>query len=139
MTGRSEVIDPAPPTIDRGGGGGGGWAWLVTTSGRIEAELVRGLLEATGVVPVWLDTRDPSPSAWLFPFGDPNAPVKVFVPTSMLETARLAMLEAGFATRAGPGEPERENIARRAPWALIAIASVLLAIFLWATMHASVV
>jgi len=138
MTGRSEVIDPAPPTIDHGGGGGGGWAWLVTTNGRIEAELVRGLLEATGVVPVWLDTRDPSPSAWLFPFGDPNAPVKVYVPASMLQAARLAMLEAGFAP-SEHSEPEREKVAPHTPWGLILVACVMLAIFIWATLHSSVV
>lgn len=102
MRGRSQVLIPSPPdTAD--GGGGGGWAWLLTARGIIEAELVRGVLESAGVVPVALDTSDPSPGSWMFLSGNVNALVRVFVPASMLDTARLTLLEAGFET---PDQPE---------------------------------
>lgn len=93
---------PSPPeTAD--GGGGGGWAWLVTANGIIEAELVRGVLESAGVTPVALDSSDPTPGSWMFLSGNVNALVRVFVPVSQLDSARLALLEAGFAF---PQEPE---------------------------------
>lgn len=129
----SRVIDQAPPRD--GSGGGGGWAWLLTAGGRIEAELVRGLLESDGIVPVWLDTRDPSPSAWLFPFGDPNALVRIYVPASLLEQARLSLLETGYTVPETPPSPQRS---RTVWWIWIVVAVILGSIFLWATFHASV-
>lgn len=118
-----------PPVVVPGGGGGGGWALLLTAGGLIEAQLVRGLLEASGVVPVHLDAHDPSPGAWLFLSGNVNAPVRVFVPRSQLDQARLALLEGGFgipdddpvtAVRAGTrGERARWV---RVLWIVIAVA-----------------
>lgn len=122
----SEVIDRLPPGIVSDGGGGGGWAWLVTTQGVIEAELVKGLLEAAGIVPVALDTRDPSAGAWLFPFGDTNALVRVYVPRSLLEAARLALLETGYTL---PEVPGPRVAPARGPWfwvtALVLVAAVV--------------
>jgi hypothetical protein len=131
MGSRSQVTDP--PRMDVHGGGGGGWAWLVTASGIIEAQLIRGVVEDAGVTPVWLDTFDPSPGAWMFMSGDPNAPVPIFVPLAMLDTARIALMESGFA----PGdpddaEPEPSERAARAPtwtgWWRIGIALAVIAI-----------
>lgn len=100
MAFRSQVTDP--PRGDVQGGGGGGWAWLVTAVGIIEAQLIRGVVEEAGVTPVWLDTFDPSPGAWMFMSGDPNAPVPIFVPLAMLDAARIALMESGFT----PGDPD---------------------------------
>lgn len=130
----SQVIDRDPPVLRRDGddGGGGGWAWLLTARGIIEAELVRGMLEASGIVPVALDARDPSPSAWLFLSGNVNAPVRVFVPRSLLDDARLALLETGFGAP-DPPEAGRQSRMPVEAWA-IAIVLVALAIALFAVM-----
>jgi hypothetical protein len=95
------VLEPAPPHAHRGGGGGG-WAWLLTARDAMEAEIVRGLLEAAGV-PVALDWRDPSPFAWMHLSGNLFRPVPVYVPSSLIDAARLQLLEIGL------GLPEVEE------------------------------
>lgn len=96
------ITNPAPP-LEATGGGGGGWAWLLTASDAVEAEIVRGLLEATGV-PVALDWRDPSPFAWMHLSGNLHRPVPVYVPSSMVDEARLQLMEMGLAAEE-PSEP----------------------------------
>jgi Putative prokaryotic signal transducing protein len=135
----SQVIDSPPAPVDQGGGGGG-WAWLLTARGIIEAELVRGVLESAGVIPVALDGRDPSPGAWMFLSGNVNALVRVFVPASQLDSARLVLLEAGFEQPAPPPPAPPPARAHRLSGRLIwlVITAVVIAIFLVATMHARV-
>ena len=139
MQSGSRVID-APPTPTDQGGGGGGWAWLLTARGIIEAELVRGVLEAAGVVPVALDGRDPSPGAWMFLGGNVNALVRVFVPLAQLDSAKLVLLEAGFEQPEPPPAPQApargSRFHSRAIW--FAVTALVIAIFLVATMHARV-
>jgi len=103
-TARTGVLEPAPPR-EVWGGGGGGWAWLLTARDALEAEIVRGLLEASGV-PVALDWRDPSPFAWMHLSGNVFRPVPVYVPTSLIDDARLQLLEMGLGD---DGEPEPED------------------------------
>jgi hypothetical protein len=135
----SRVIDAPPIEVDHGGGGGG-WAWLLTARGIIEAELVRGVLESAGVLPVALDGRDTSPGAWMFLAGNVNALVKVFVPASQLDSARLVLLEAGLMDVEQPEPPaarqERPRFHRREIW--LVITAIVVIIFLVATMHARV-
>src|SRR6266487_4093505 len=136
----SRVID-SPPAVTDPTGGGGGWAWLLTARGIIEAELVRGVLESAGIVPVALDGRDPSPGAWMFLSGNVNALVRVFVPVSLLDSAKLVLLETGFdetgldspepVTAPAPPEERRRTIPAR--WVLLAITVVMVAIFIFAT------
>ena len=95
MASRTGVLDPAPPRAASGDGGGGRWAWLVTAVDAVEAEIIRGLLEASGV-PVALDWRDPSPFAWMHLSGNLHRPVPVYVPASMVDVARLQLLELGL-------------------------------------------
>lgn len=76
---------------------------MVTASDSIEAALIRGVLECADV-PVVLDRRDTSPFAWMYPGGNIYAPVAVLVPSSLLEAARLALMEASLLT---PEEPVR--------------------------------
>ncbi|MGZ4127440.1 MAG: hypothetical protein ACXVEX_04775 [Actinomycetota bacterium] len=139
MQSGSRVID-APPAEISEGGGGGGWAWLLTARGIIEAELVRGMLEAAGIVPVALDGSDPSPGAWMFLSGNVNALVRVFVPVSLLDAARLALLETGFrepdSAPPSPPPPVGAFSGRRV---LLVITAIVIVIFLVATMHARVV
>lgn len=132
MGSRSQVVDP-PPVV-REGGGGGGWAWLVTARGIIEAQLIRGVVEEAGVTPVWLDTRDPSPGAWMFLSGNPNAPVAIYVPASMLETARLALLESGLGSTAHEG-PSTAPTVRWGTWSIVAalLAALVILILLLAS------
>ena len=139
MQSGSRVIDTPPAATDHDGGGGG-WAWLLTARGIIEAELVRGVLESAGVVPVALDGRDPSPGAWMFLSGNVNALVRVFVPLAQLDSARLVLLEAGLEQpEPPPAPPDPARASRfhsRAIW--LVITAVVIAIFLIATMHARV-
>lgn len=139
MKSGSRVID-APPAPTNEGGGGGGWAWLLTARGIIEAELVRGVLESAGVVPVALDGRDPSPGAWMFLSGNVNALVRVFVPLAQLDSARLILLEAGFEQPEPPPAAAASAPVRRlsSKVILLVITAVVIAIFLIATMHGRV-
>jgi len=91
---RTGVLEPAPP-LENLGGGGGRWAWLLTARDAVEAEIVRGLLEGAGV-PVALDWRDPSPFAWMHLSGNLFRPVPVYVPASLIDSARLQLLELGL-------------------------------------------
>jgi len=128
MGDRSNVVDRAPPGAPADGGGGGGWAWLVTAHGLVEAQLINGILEGNGIAPVVLDASDPSPGAWLFLSGNVNALVRIFVPTSLLESARLALLEAGLEDDAV--EPPEPPVGSRGTAWWVAITLVVLAAFL---------
>jgi len=113
---------------------------LLTARGIIEAELVRGVLESAGVVPVALDGRDPSPGAWMFLSGNVNALVRVFVPLAQLDSAKLVLLEAGLEQleppAAAPAPVRARRLSSKAIW--LVITAVVIAIFLLATMHARV-
>ncbi|MFY9588258.1 MAG: hypothetical protein WAT66_12465 [Actinomycetota bacterium] len=127
---RTGLLEPAPPR-EAWGGGGGGWAWLLTARDAVEAEIVRGLLEAGGV-PVALDWRDPSPFAWMHLSGNLMRPVPVYVPTSLIDDARLQLLELGLAD--DEPEPEPDSIAPPQPlfrerhrllWSVIAALTII--------------
>lgn len=92
MQGRTGVLHPSPPLTGIDDDGRSGWVWLVTTKDVFEAELLRGLLESSGV-PVALDAFDRSPFAWMYPAGNMQRPVQVLVPAALLEAARLHLLE----------------------------------------------
>src|SRR5262245_49808045 len=94
----TSILDPAPPSAPPSswmGGGGGRWAWLVTARDALEAEIIRGLLEASGV-PVALDLRDGSPFAWMHLSGNLFRPIPVYVPASLISDARLQLLDLGL-------------------------------------------
>ncbi len=129
------TLDPAPPRTPPGGDGhGGGWAWLMTATGIVEAQLVQGVLDQTGI-PVALDGRDQSPFAWMYLGGNVNAPVRVLVPGAVLQAARLALLEAGFAMDAPDWRPSAEQAPRSRivfkRIILVAAALVILWIVAW--------
>lgn len=139
MKRRTGILDPAPPTSGptpgppsgSGDDGSGGWSWLVTAADRFEAEVVRGLLETAGV-PVVLDGFDRSPSAWMYPSGNVNAPVRVLVPTGLLDVARLELLESSvvhesrLAETIRPQKPQRgTQRVNRLVWAVVAVLTAL--------------
>jgi hypothetical protein len=126
-SGRISTLDPAPPQ-PREGGGGGRWAWLVTASGIVEAELIRGLLETDGI-PCVLDRRDSSPFAWMYLAGNVNASIQVYVPASLLDPARFRLIEAGFdAEPAPPAEPAQGSRSWVKP--ILAVSGLLVAIWI---------
>lgn len=82
------------PPVDAGGGGGGGQGWTLLTTARnhLIAHLISGRL-AQELIDVMLDTSNPALGAWMKPFGDPLAPVRVFVRRSDLDRATLVLIE----------------------------------------------
>ncbi len=125
MRSGSTVLDRTPPDAGAGGGGGG-WAWLLTARGHIEAQLVRGVLESNGIVPVALDSTDPSPGSWMFLAGNINALVRVYVPRSLLDAARLALLETGVTAPEpeAPPEPSPGGWRANAWWIAVTVLAV---------------
>ncbi|HJR19026.1 MAG TPA: hypothetical protein VJ922_04845 [Actinomycetota bacterium] len=128
MASRTGILDPAPPRASSGGGGGGRWAWLLTASDAVEAEIVRGLLEDAGV-PVALDWRDPSPFAWMHLSGNLHRPVPVYVPAGLIDEARLHVMEMGLAAEDSV-EPETPRVPvlrerHRFIWQLVLALTVL--------------
>ncbi|MCA1832002.1 MAG: DUF2007 domain-containing protein [Actinobacteria bacterium] len=114
---RTGTLDPAPPQ-PRQGGGGGRWSWLLTATGLVEAELVRGVLESAGL-PVVLDRTDSSPFAWMYLGGNVNAPVRVFVPSGLLDAARLHLLDAGFDSRLEPDRTPAQEPDQSVLWRIM--------------------
>jgi hypothetical protein len=102
---RTGVLDPNPPRDDLGGGGGR-WTWLLTARDAVEAEIVRGLLEGSGV-PVALDWRDPSPFAWMHLSGNLFRPVPVYVPAGLIDSARLYLLDLGLDDEPDDDDPSK--------------------------------
>lgn len=99
-----------------GGGGGNGWVLLVVARNGLIAHLIGGLLKEEGIE-FTLDTSNPSPGAWLHPFGDPAAPVKVMVRQRDLAMAGalIARSEDGSAYRSIKAEgPLRRRNAKAA-------------------------
>jgi hypothetical protein len=110
----------------------------MTANGAVEAQLVRGLLESAGV-PVVLERRDVGPGSWLYLVGgNPHAPVHVFVPASLLDAARLEVLEAGFAVAdqdaarvPEPPAPQRPAPQRGHRWSLMVLGALVIIAVLW--------
>lgn len=94
MRSQAPVRNRRDPPSDgpRDGGGGGGWRLLTVAKDVIVAHLIEGLLIEHGVES-FLDATDASPGAFMKPFGDPLAPVKVYVHAGDFETASLALME----------------------------------------------
>lgn len=116
----------APPQAESGAGRGrGGWRHLTTARDHFTAHLIEGLLSENGLES-HLDTFDPAPGAFLKPFGDPMAPVRVFVRQGDFEEASLLLHEVGHV----PPDPDAAPSPRlKWMWAFT-IAVVLIAALL---------
>lgn len=137
------LSDESPPSdpVDRGeGGGGGNWALLTVAKNSVVAYLIQGLLAQEGIDAV-LDAMNPSPAAWLHPFGDQTSPVKIFVRRVDLAAASLMLLEvdqpgtgvnpsAGGQTAGGVGAPAAPGARglRRARWPRLVVGGVAAAL-----------
>lgn len=101
----------------------GTWTLLTTADGKVHAHLLCGRLRQDGIDAV-LDDSNPSPGAWLMPFGDPSAPVRVLVATHQLEWAQLILNDAESSSRRDvPAQPDSRV---RAWWGLVAVAATVL-------------
>ena len=81
-----------PPTITDHRGGGSGWKLLTTASDHVTAYLIEGNLISAGIETL-MDSSNPSPGAFLKPFGDPLAPVAIYVRTHEFQQASLILHE----------------------------------------------
>jgi hypothetical protein len=109
--GRPGVPFPPEPREERPGGG---QDWLLLTTARNEfvGHMVQGVLNAQGI-DCLVDGFNASPGAWLKPFGDPLAPVRVFVRRFDLESASLLLHEVDHQP-ADPDAPAGRRV--RAMW-----------------------
>lgn len=119
---RTDAGPPGLPSGDAGGGGGEDWTLLTTAPNSIVAHLILGRLAAQEIEAV-LDTSNPAPGAWLLPFGDQQAPVRVFVRRRDLAGAALVLHEVDHR----PPDPNASgpSSVRLMVWAVVAIALLL--------------
>lgn len=97
---------------DEGPGGGGDWTLLTTARNELLGHLVQGALAAEGIECI-VEAFNPSPGAWLKPFGDPLAPVRVYVRKRDRDAASLLLHEVDHR----PVDPEAPPARRvRAMW-----------------------
>jgi hypothetical protein len=104
---------PSPPEepLERPGGGQD-WQLLTTARNQIVGHMVRGVLNAQGIECL-IDGFNASPGAWLKPFGDPLAPVRLYVRRYDLESASLILHEVDHQ----PSDPDAPADRRiRAMW-----------------------
>lgn len=124
---RPHLPRPDPPSF---GGESNDWSLLVVAGNRVIAHLIGGLLSEEGIEFV-LDTSNPSPAAWLHPFGDLGAPVKVMVRRLDLPHAR-ALIDP-VRTGTTPDRGRQDELPIRATWsprlafALVVAVALLLA------------
>jgi hypothetical protein len=92
----TKTADPIlpPATHEDDGDGGGEWVLLTVARDQVIAHLIRGRLASEGIESIF-DRSNPAPGAWMHPFGDPQAPVKVLVRRRNLEWARFSLEEVG--------------------------------------------
>lgn len=103
--GGPSVADTGPdPPGPHDGGGDGEWALLTTAKNSVIAALIEGRLTEEDI-PCLLDHFDPSPGAWLKPFGDPLAPVRIYVKRRSLAAASILLHEIGH----HPPDPSNEG------------------------------
>lgn len=115
-----------PPATDQGGGGGGSeWVLLVVAPDEVTAHLLRGRLEEESIE-VALDAFNSSPVAWMKPFGDPMAPVKVLV--RRRDFSEASLLLHGVEVVDSPRTPPRSH--RRVGLTITVAAIALLLVIL---------
>lgn len=105
---KDSVDGPPPGASQRGRGGGNGWELLVVAPDEITAHLMQGMLEDSGIE-VMLDASNPSPGAFLMPFGDPRAPVKLYVRADDVARASMLLKDEMLTTESPEVEPARAS------------------------------
>jgi hypothetical protein len=104
---------PLPPNLEEERGGGGDWIELVKVKNDIEAHLLTGRLEETGVETRLVKDRT-DPGAWLYGGSNPWAPVAILVHRIQIEDARIVLAEISLrGPDAGQIEPPSPPEVRR--------------------------
>lgn len=100
---------------------------LTTARDRVVAHLIQGRLAQEGIECV-MDLWNPAPGAWLKPFGDPMAPVRIYVRRPDYERATFALYEVDH----DPPDPEAPGPpgVRVMWWVTIAVVFVSALLFL---------
>lgn len=122
----TRIPEGSPPKTDEGGGGGG-WVHLTSAPDHVTGDLLAGMLAEEGIETI-IDDFNPSPGAWLKPFGDPLAPVKILVKKMDLERASLILHEVDHA----PTDEDAIHPETRRMWwmAMLAVMAVAVLTFL---------
>lgn len=114
-------VDLPPPPVDIDeGGGDAGWVELTRARGDIDARLLAGRLEETGIETIVL--RDNSGAAWLYGARDPYASVAILVRKIQLEDARIVLAEIALESPAELRPPNRRVPKTRIVWWATALA-----------------
>jgi Putative prokaryotic signal transducing protein len=114
---------PLPPSLEEERGGGGDWIELVKVPNDIEAHLLTGRLQESGVETRVVKDRS-DPGAWLYGGSNPWAPVAILVHRLQIEDARIVLAEISLQ---GPEasqikSPSSPEVRRRAlAWWIAAI------------------
>lgn len=95
---------------------------LTTAKDHVTASLIEGLL-ATNGIECHLDRSNPAPGAFLKPFGDPLAPIPIFVAQVDFESASLVLHEVEHVAPDPQDFPPR--VVRRIWWITIAVVLVV--------------
>ncbi len=123
---KTSIIDrpPLAPRPHRGGGGDK-WKELTVAKDHFTAHLIEGLLASVGIEVV-LDETNLAPGAFLKPFGDALASVKVLVREPDFDAATLALAEVDHRPAVADA---RESPPVRRLW-LLTLATVIVAAML---------
>ena len=117
----SPTITP-PSLADDLGGGGSGWVSVARADNDINAHLLAGRLEESGIETRLMTDRGAS-AAWLFGGSNPASPVLVMVRRIQYEDARIVMAEISMdAPSATPrSQPTNGSLRRPLIWWVIAL------------------
>lgn len=127
MTRAGAPTAPPPLADEDFGGGGSGWIALVRADNDIQAHLLAGRLEGSGIETRLMADRSVS-AAWLFGGSNPWDPVAVMVRRIQYEDARIVLAEISMdAPAAAPKSgPAGRSPRRPLVWWALALALGLL-------------
>lgn len=117
---RTSVREPSPPAREDSGEGSG-WKLLTVARDHLTAHLIEGRLAEDGIE-TFLDKSNPALGAFLKPFGDPLAPVKIYVKDFDFAAASLVLHEVDHVS------PDPDSPGPRAVRGMFIVTIVVIAI-----------